>query len=168
MNSNQILKKQTWICQKCKSSLQLNCRYVSRRINSLNLRGVQVTESSKTKSLVEILGIKKLYELHLLHFLIQRVLLLASQEDIFIRTQYFSYRKVSVNWRQQVLWFGHQWNKGGEGKVSGGGRGLGGRGVCSLCSQNASGLTLKKKPQPLIIELVVVLNHFVVVHCVLV
>ena len=128
MNSNQILKKQTWICQKCKSSLQLNCRYVSRRINSLNLRGVQVTESSKTKSLVEILGIKKLYELHLLHFLIQRVLLLASQEDIFIRTQYFSYRKVSVNWRQQVLWFGHQWNKGGEGKLSGGGRGLGGGG----------------------------------------
>ena len=168
MNSGQIKKKQTWICQKCKSSPQLNCSYVSRRINSLNLRGVQVTKSSKTKSLVEILGIKKLYEIHLLHFLIQRVLLLASQEDTFIRTQYFSYRKVSVNWRQQVLWFGHQWNKGGEGKLSGGGRELGEGGCCSLCSQNASGLTLKKKPQPPIIELVVILNHFVVVHCVLV
>ena len=44
----------------------------------------------------EVLG-KKIYELHPLHILVQKVLLLASQKAIFIKPQFFSHEKFSAN-----------------------------------------------------------------------
>ena len=39
-----------------------------------------------------------------------------------------------------------------------------GAGGCSLCSQNVSGLMLNRKLRPLIIELVVILNHLGLIY----
>ena len=46
----------------------------------------------------EVLG-KKFYELQLLHVLVQRVLLLANEEAIFIKPQVSSHEKISPNWK---------------------------------------------------------------------
>ena len=42
---------------------------------------------------------KKFYELYLLQFLIQRVLLLASQEVVFIKPQFSSHEILNANWK---------------------------------------------------------------------
>ena len=59
------------------------------------------------------------YILHLLHFLIQMVLLLASQEAIFIKPQVLSNKKLSANWKWQVLCFGLIVSGVGSGGVGG-------------------------------------------------
>ena len=77
------------------------------------------------------------YILHLLHFLVQRVLLLASQEAIFIKPHFFSHKKLSAN------------SKLGKVELR----------VVLYGRQNVSNLILKKKLLLLITELVVILKY---------
>ena len=81
-----------------------------------------------------------MYELHLLHFLVKRFLLLASQEAIFNRpTESKKCFGLLINGREE----GGRWIEED----------------FPLCSQNVSALILKKKLLPLITELLVILNH---------
>ena len=89
----------------------------------------------------ENLDKETLHELHLLHFFVQRVLLLASHEAIINRSQYFFTLKSKCQLKVTGAfgWSSVEWG--------------------SLCSQNVFGLMLHKKIPSLVFELVVILNH---------
>ena len=79
-------------------------------------------------------------------------MLLASQEVIFIKPQFFSHKMLSATWSNRS--FGPQWNRiGGKGA-----------GCCSLRQSRYIWLDVEEELLPLIIQVVVILNHLGVIH----
>ena len=57
------------------------------------------------------------YYIYLLHFYVQRVFILATQEAIFIKPQFSSHKKIKclLIVTGALLWLGDQWREGGLG-----------------------------------------------------
>ena len=57
------------------------------------------------------------YYIYLLHFYVQRVFILATQEAIFIKPQFSSHTKIKclLIVTGALLWLGDQWREGGLG-----------------------------------------------------